>query len=180
MDAFTQLAAVSIWIHAAAGAVAFAAAVLVLATGRGRALHVAAVAVLALAVLPPVFADWAQTPPVLQATWLGLVGLACVMTVLAWRAWRRPLVGGRRCTPGHVGELGFNAIALVMGFSIVAALRSGWPAWAVVGLGVTVVVVGHVWLRVGQARARRWAPGADAGGRDERTGAAIARTAAGS
>lgn len=145
---------IAIALHAAAAAAALLAALVALSFGRLRRAHLAAVALMTAALVPAVWLSWNDTDPVLRWVFVGLIGLAAVMTGLAVRAMRVPLVAGR-VGPAHVDLIGFNVIALVDGFAIVAALRGGWPGWAVFAIGAGVIVAGHVSLRVGRARASR-------------------------
>ena len=147
-----MLNTVFVSVHAAAATVAFVAGVLAVPGGRFLGTCRAALVVMAVALVPAVLVDWADTDPVARAISGGLLVLAGVVVVRAELAVRaRPeRTGG--VSAAYLGHLGFTLIALADGFAVVAAIRAGAPGWLVGAGAVAVVAAGHATVR---ATARR-------------------------
>ncbi len=140
---------VMITLHAVAGVAAFGVGVVVLRPDQVRRhpwllrLLVWLLVALVVFMVGAMAAHWTELDSATQVVFSGLVGLGCYML---WRGMRAraatgPAAAGLRL--GTVDDIGFLLISLVDGFVIVAALDLGAPPWAVAGLAVAAVVIGH-------------------------------------
>ncbi len=140
---------VMITLHAVAGVAAFGVGVVILRPGQLRRhpwllpLLVWLLVALVVFMVGAMAAHWTELDMAAQIVFSGLVGLGGYMLFRAVRA---------RGTTGRVAEglrlrtiddVGFLLISLFDGFVIVTALDLGAPPWAVAGLAVAAVVVGH-------------------------------------
>lgn len=141
-------------VHATAATVALLAALLALRRRRFLPVHAVATLVMALSLAPGLWLRGAATPLPLRLVYLGLFGLALVMSCRALRTWRSAARAGRPAAD-HLAVVGFNLIGLVTGFVTVAVLRLGFGVLAVVVAGLGIPVVGHQLLRRAVNVARR-------------------------
>lgn len=161
-----QLHLLLVTLHALAASVSLVAGVLAVLTGRGFRLHVTGLGVMALALAPSLVLGWPTFSPAARVTFLGLAGLAVVMTGQAVRAARVRRIEAARGVgpvgPGFVGVLGFNLIALTVAGTVVPVLRLNAGVLGVALAVVVTVVLGHLLV----ARQVRRAS-ASAGGQEE-------------
>lgn len=142
-------------VHATAATVALLAGLLALRRRRFLPVHAVATLVMALSLAPSLWLGRATTPLLLRLVFLGLFGLALVMSGRALRTWRSTARPGRPADADHLAVVGFNLIGLVTGFLTVAVLRLGFGTLAVVVVGVGIPVLGHHLLHRAVNVARR-------------------------
>jgi hypothetical protein len=131
--------------------VAFAIAIVLIAL-RGRPRPRAAYRAFLLALLMMLMAlcgavalDWPHLATGVRFTYAALCVLGGAMVYIAWAA---------RAASGavFVDRVGFDLVALLDGFAVIAALTAGAPGWALAVVGVAGVVIGR--RAVGYARER--------------------------
>ena len=151
----------TIWIiaHAATATIALVCAVLALKAPRLVAAHAAFTIAMAATLVPALWLGRTDNPLALSLVFLGLLGLAVVMSYRGWRAWRVRPRPGQPLGPQYIAAVGFNVIGLVTGFVTVSVLRLGWGTIAVVVAAVTIPAAGHYLLDRAKESARATIPG---------------------
>lgn len=136
---------VVVLVHAAAAVAALGLGVAALRSPRLLRAHTVSIVIMAAALPVAIALRWAERAPATTAIFSALTVLAVVMIVRAVLAERSAHLGRRRAVLSHVG---FNLIALVTGFLILPAMRSGLGPFAVVATAVLVPVVGSTALHL--------------------------------
>ncbi|MCP2256037.1 hypothetical protein LY13_004820 [Prauserella aidingensis] len=136
---------VVVLVHAAAAVAALGLGIAALRFPPLLRAHTATIVIMTAALPVAIALRWAERAPATTAIFSGLAVLGAVMIVRAVLAERSARLGRRRDVLSHVG---FNVIALVTGFLILPAMRSGLGPFAVVATAVLVPVVGSTTLHL--------------------------------
>ena len=140
-----MLHTVLIALHALAGVVALVTGAIALRAGQYFDVHLVSLTAMTVFLTFAVVAEWTVLDAGGRALFTVFALLAVVMVVRGVLARRLRPVG--RPSPGYVEHVGFNLIALLDAFVVIAVLNAGAPIWLVVTSGVVLAVAGHFALR---------------------------------
>ncbi|MBB3053050.1 hypothetical protein FHS23_004093 [Prauserella isguenensis] len=140
---------VVILIHATAAVAALGLGIAALRFPPLLRAHTASIVIMAAALPIAIALRWAERAPAATVIFAALAVLGVVMIVRAVLAERSARLGRSRAVLSHIG---FNLIALVTGFLILPAMRSGLGPVAVVATAVLVPIAGSTALHLFRRR----------------------------
>jgi hypothetical protein len=135
-----------ITVHAIAGVVAFGAGCDALLRRRWFGVFFWALTAMVVFLGAAIAVDWSTTGSVSRAVFIGLFALGAFMV---WRAQQaRQLLtvaprGDDDRSRSYIGHVGFNLVALLDGFVVVALFNGGLPGWGTALVGAGVALAGH-------------------------------------
>lgn len=140
-------------VHATAGTAALVTGMLVLWGRAAGWWHVLTLVVMTVSLVPSLALGWSGLSTAIRVVFIGLVGLAGVMTVVAMRGNRHLRRRGSLGVAG-VDQFGFNVISLTVAGVVVPMLNLTDSTVLVVGVTLAAMLVTRAFVQ----HRRRWLP----------------------